>query len=128
MTTMLTISDLDIDNVGTIIQACVSAGANEANGVEYYVSDYDAAYNETLGKALETAKVKAECIASNAGVGLGKVINVVEGYQDTSYRYATNAKEYAMAESVEDSGGVAMETMPGQVDITAQITVTFAIA
>ena len=128
MTTMLTISDLDIDNVGAIIQACVAAGANEANGVEYYVSDYDAAYNETLAKALETARVKAECIASSAGVSLGKVINVVEGYQDTSYRYAMENKDYAMAESAEDSGGVAMETMPGQVDITAQVTVTFAIS
>lgn len=128
MTTMLTVSDLDIDNVGTIIQACVAAGANETNGVEYYVSDYDEAYNEALANALETARVKAECIASNAGVGLGKVIDVVEGYQDTSYRYAVSNKDYAVEEAAADAGGVAMETMPGQVNISAEVTVTFAIS
>jgi len=127
MTTSLTVSDLDIDNVGAAVQACVGAGADGTNGIEYYASDYDASYNEALSKALETAKSKAEGIAKATGVGLGRVSNVVEGYQDTSYRYVDS---YNMAMSTEEDAAVAgaAKTMPGQVDITAQVTVRFAIA
>lgn len=128
MTTELTISDLEISNVGAVIQACVAAGANETDGVEYYASNYDEVYNQALSKALETAKAKADGIASTAGVGLGKVTNVTEGYQDTSARYVTNAKEmYAMSEDAADGGSIA-ETMPGQLSIRAEVTVTYAIS
>ena len=124
MTTSLTISDLEISSVGAIVEACVGAGANDANGIEYYASNYDEAYNEALAKALETAKAKADGIASATGANLGKVVNVVEGYQDTSARYAAMENDIAF-ESAAD--GAAAKTMPGQVDITANVTVTYAI-
>ena len=127
MTTSFTVSDLEIDNVGATVQACVAAGANQAGGVEYYVSDYDAKYNEALAKALETAKSKAESIASATGARVGKVVNVVEGYQDTSARYATStANDAEMLEATGDTAAVA-KTMPGQVDVSAEVTVTYAI-
>ena len=129
MTTELTVSDLAIDNVGATIEACVSAGANRTDGVQYYVSNYDEAYNETLGKALEVAKGKAEGIATSTDVRLGKVINVTEGYQDTSSRYTTmaDANEEDVAEYASAKGTVA-NTMPGQVEISANVTVTYAIS
>ena len=128
MTTNLMVSDLEIDNVGAVIQACVAAGANQTNGVEYYASNYDEAYNEALAKALETAKSKAESIAGSTGAGLGKVTSVTEGYQDTSARYVTKSNEmYAMAEDAAAEGDVA-QTMPGQIDIRAEVTVTYAIS
>lgn len=127
MTTSLTVSDLDIDNVGAAVQACVGAGADGTNGIEYYASDYDATYNDALAKAIETAKTKAEGIAKVTGVGLGRVTNVTEGYQDTSYRYVDS---YNVAMAAEEDAAVsgAAKTMPGQVSITAEVTVTYAIS
>ena len=127
MTTSLTISDLDIDNVGAAVQACVGAGADGTNGIEYYASDYDASYNEALAKAIETAKSKAEGIAQATGVGLGRVTNVSEGYQDTSYRYV-DSYNMAMATEEDALASGAAKTMPGQVSITAEVTVTYAIS
>jgi uncharacterized protein YggE len=126
MTTSLRISDLAIDNVGTIMQACVDAGANQTDGIEYYASNYDEAYQQALQDALSTARAKAEGIASASNVGLGAVINVQEGYHDTSARYSMNSYD-AMAAASVDAGGVAAKVMPGQETITAQVTVTFAI-
>ena len=127
MTTELTVSDLEIDNVGTVVQACVSAGANRSNGIEFYVSDYDAAYNTALTEAIAIAKSKAESIAQSTDVHLGKAVSVTEGYQDTSARYvaSTNAVDEMDADKAE---GVAAKTMPGQVDISAHVTVTYAIS
>ena len=128
MTTSLTVSDLEIDNVGAATQACVAAGANDTNGVEYYASNYDEAYNEALTKALENAKAKADTIAAATGAGLGKVTSVTEGYQDTSARYMAKGNEmYAMAEDADEAAGVA-NTMPGQISIEAEVTVTYAIS
>ena len=126
MTTELTVSDLAIDSVGPAIEACVAAGANGSDGVEYYASNYDEAYNEALTRALETAKAKAENIATATGTSLGKAVNVVEGYQDTSARYVTAMNDMAYEESAD--GAAAAKTMPGQVDISANVTVTYAIS
>ena len=126
MTTSLRVDGLDIENVGAAIQTCVAAGANEANGIEYYASNYDEAYQQALEAALGTAKAKAEGIANASGVTLGKVTNVTEGYQDTSARYMADNEVYAMAEDSAASGATA-KTMPGQTSINAEVTVTYAI-
>ena len=85
-----------------------------------------AGYQQALETALGTAKSKAEGIASASGVSLGKVTKVVEGYQDTSARYAVDNEVYEMAKDSEASGAMA-KTMPGQTNITAEVTVTYAI-
>lgn len=126
MTTSLRVSDLDIDNVGTAIQACVDAGANQADGIEYYASNYDEAYQEALEEALNVARGKAEGLAGASGVTLGQVVNVQEGYQDTSTRYVTANAKLEAAEDSLDSGAVA-DMMPGQETIRAEVTATFAI-
>lgn len=128
MNTRLTVSDLDIDNVSTAVQACVAAGANGADGIEYYASNYDETYNNALAQAIETAKVKAEGIAQATGVRLGKVTNVSEGYQDTSYRYVDSLDAGMVADEEVAAGSAVAKTMPGQVGITAEVTVTYAIA
>ncbi|MDO4399608.1 MAG: SIMPL domain-containing protein [Coriobacteriia bacterium] len=125
MTTSLRVSDLDIENVGVAIQACVEAGANETNGIEYYASNYDEAYQQALEDALATARGKAEGIAAASGVSLGKVVNVQESYQDTSARYLDTP--LASLEEANADAGAAAKVMPGQESITAEVTVTFAI-
>jgi len=125
MTTTLRVSDLDIDTVGTIIQASVEAGANEADGIEYYASNYDEVYQQALETALGTARSKAEGIAKATGSTLGKVVRVSEGYQDTSARYATNFASYDTEDALD--AGAAAKVMPGQTSIRAEVTVTYAI-
>ena len=127
MTTQLSVSDLDIDSVDPVIQKCVAAGANRTDGIEYYASNYDAAYNDALAKALETARSKAEGIAKAAGVSLGKVTGVEEGYQDTSSRYVASINE-GLASADDAEAGAATKTMAGQVGVTAQVTITYSIA
>lgn len=124
MTTSLSISDLDIDQVGIVMQACVDAGADSSNGLEYYASNYDEVYNEALAKAVADTKVKAETVAKAAGIGVGQVTNITEGYQNTAYRYVNYDMEIARED---DAGTGAAKTMPGQVSITAEVTVTYAI-
>ena len=123
MSTSLTVSDLEIAQVGGIMQAAIAQGATDANGVQYYSSTYDAAYADALRKAIGAAHDKAQVIADASGVHLGSVTSVSEGYQDTSYRY----KNDAMAMESAEADGVAMQTMPGEIAVTAHVDVTFAL-
>ena len=126
MTTQLTVSDLTIEQVGVVIEAVVNAGANRVDGVSYYSSTYDEAYAEALGQAVESARPKGEVIASAAGVSLGNVVQVTEGYQNRAFAYA----EVSYDEAAVDAGGgmaKAIAVAPGTVTIEASVTVTYAI-
>ena len=123
--TSLSVKGLDIDAVSAIAAAAVSAGATDVSGIRYYASSYDEAYEAALQDAIDQARQKAQSLADAAGVRLGGVVAVTEGYQDTGYRYAQNA---IMESAAFDAGGSDAKTMPGQIDITAQVTVRFAIA
>ena len=58
MTTSLTVSDIPIDNAGTIITKSVAAGVNGINSVSYFSSSYDASYQEALKGAWQWPRQK----------------------------------------------------------------------
>ena len=125
MRTTFSVSGLAIDNVASVIDACVEAGATEVNGPEYYVSSYDKYYQEALANAIEGSRVKAEAIAQASGTSLGHILSVSEGYQDTSLAYAKSTAT-ADEEMALDAGGMA-DIEPGTVEVTAEVTVSYAI-
>ena len=110
--------------VSTLMDTCITAGATGVDGPRYYVSSYDEAYNEALTQAIAASREKAQVMAAAAGVTLGSVVNITEGYQYTGYRYASNE---AAVEADEAGGMASMKIAPGQVDIEAQVTVSYAI-
>ena len=121
MTTRLAVRDLNIDQVGEALSTCVAAGANNTDGIRYYSSEYDAKYAEALAAAVDAARAKADVLAKAGGVSLGNVYSMVEGYQNTAYRYDTGATMEAMASDA------AMKVMPGEVDVTASVTVSYEV-
>ncbi len=123
MTTRLSVTDLDIDRVGEVVSACIAAGANSTDGIQYYSSEYDAKYAEALAAAVEDAHAKAEVLAKAGGVNLGGVYSMTEGYQDMSYRYNADG---AMA--MESAADASMKVMPGQIDVNASVTVSYEVS
>jgi hypothetical protein len=67
--------------VDTIIAKCFEIGMDNISVSKIEHSKIDSLRNSLLPKALNSAKVKAETIAANIGVSIGKVINVNESYQ-----------------------------------------------
>ena len=119
--TTLQVSGVDVDDVASLMEACVAAGATGINGPSYYASTYDEAYGQALSEAVAASRGKAEAIAKAAGVTLGDVVAVTEGYQNTALRYEEAASNMAMAD------GADMKIAPGEVSIEAQVTVSYDI-
>lgn len=123
--TSLQVSDVELDAVAALMGVCVEAGATGVNGPNYYASNFDEAYGQALTEAINASREKAATMAKAAGVTLGEVVSIVEGYQNTTYRTMSESAAYEM-DMAADAGG-SMKIAPGEVSIEAQVTVSYAI-
>ena len=127
MRTQITVSDVEMDRVGELLSGGVAQGANEIQQVQYYSSDYDEAYNQALEKAITSAKTKAETMAHADNYQVIDLLHVTENGNNQYGRYVDAGiyQNSAMKESA--SAAVDMAVMPGQMEVTADVTVEFLI-
>ena len=123
MRTGIIVSDLPMDKLGTLVASSIEAGINNIDHIAYMSSKFDESYQEALKKAVSASKVKADAIAAASGVTLGTITNVVElsTYNENRYESVESAGFGAQA----DAKSIAVE--PGQLDVEAQVTVTYGI-
>lgn len=122
-TTMLTVKNLDVKDVGELLEKVGEAGVNQVNGISFDYTETEAAYDKALDAAMDRAQEKAEKLAAREGCRLGKILSVSEGDSNGSAAY-TGAREYQ--ESAKADGG--MNVMPGESDVTATVTITYQLA
>lgn len=130
MRTQVTVTDIPLDTVGDLLTNGVANGANEIQAVSYFSSEYDKAYEEALAKAVELARGKAEALAAASGNTIGKVLSIEEYNDNQMGRYiSSNIASRSMKEmAVGDmAAGIAMNVMPGELQVTANISVEFEL-
>jgi len=108
----------DLAEAGAVLDAATNAGANEVYGPTLDRSDREEQQAKALRSAVDNARSKAEALADAADVRLGEVTAISEGFEGGPETYYGRAK--LMADS-------AVPIEPGQQDIQATVTVTFAI-
>ena len=106
---------------GDVLDAAISAGANNIYGVNFSVSDPDAVMAEARSKASADAMARAEELAALNGVEVGELISISEVISGNAVPLASVNVRYDMAVG---AGSVA----PGEVEMTAQLQVVYAIA
>lgn len=70
----------NIDDVGPILDGAVAAGANTVYGVNFYVDDSSTSSSEARALAVQDAEKRAQELATAAGMTLGPVVSITEGY------------------------------------------------
>ena len=114
---LLTIHGLS--SAGKVLDAASNAGANQVYGPSFSRSDQEKLRAKALRDAVGDARTKAEALADAAGVSLGRVTAISEGFSGGSEPYfADDVRAAKTAAPIE----------PGTQDIQASVTVTFAIA
>jgi uncharacterized protein YggE len=118
--------DQSTETLNKVLDAAIASGSNQLQGVNFGFNDPDNLRQQARTQALDKAKQKAQELASQAGLKLGKVISISEsgsGYYPPM-PYATDSK-------MGMGGAVANESMaavqPGSQDITATMTVIFEV-
>lgn len=75
----------DLANAGELLAGVVENGANSVSQLVFEVDDIDALQNEARGKAIASAREKAEALAREGGFKLGKLLNIAEDSRVNSY-------------------------------------------
>ncbi len=111
-----------IEKVPDILDAAVGAGANNIYGINFGLKEEtrEMARAEAYKKATTFAKAKADSIAEGLGVRITGITRV----RDTSYDFIPYRAEVAMADVAEK--GALIQVEPGEVTVTARISVSYA--
>jgi len=109
---------IEVGKAGALIDAAVAAGANQVSGPSMSAADQEALYRTALKAAVADARERAEALAAAGGVTLGRVTAIVEGGGSAPMPIGMAAKAADASTPIE----------PGTQDVTAQVSVTFAIS
>jgi hypothetical protein len=113
----LQVSVRELDKLTLILGAAIEAGANTVNSVSFSIDDPSELQAQARQEAVNKAKAKAEELASLNEVGLGEVVKVSE-VVDQAVFFATE-----QAVGLGGGGGI----VPGKVDVTVRLQITYAI-
>jgi uncharacterized protein YggE len=121
VSSMLQLTVRDVDQVGSVLDAAVEAGANQVYGVQFTVSDDAKWQSQARVEAMADARARAEELARLAGVTLGQ-----DGVQFTvsdDAKWQSQARVEAMADArarAEDLARLAGVTL-GQVISVSEV-------
>ena len=113
----------DIKKISDVTDAGTNAGANSVQGISFGVSDDEACRRKALAAAVENAKKKAEAVAAKLSVKVGRPLSVKESGADDNYAPVLCMRMAKVCDSVSVT-----PINPGQLEITQDVEVTFAIS
>ncbi len=119
-TVLLTVRNLD--QLGSLLDAAVKAGANNINSIQFDLADKTKAMSQARAEAVKTAKTQADELASAAGVQLGNIQSIQ--YADSTPFPMLSAKGLGGGGSVANMN---VPITPGQMDITVSVTIAYEI-
>lgn len=111
----------ELARIGEVIDAGIEAGANQLQGISFGVRNDAGARAEAMRLAVEEARIQADAIADALGMRIVGVREVVAG--EYGVRPPMPYAEQRLAADI-----AATPVQPGQVDVTANVTVAYEIA
>ena len=109
-----------LEDLGKILDASVTAGANSIFGVSFGVDDLTPYQQQARAAAVKDAQDKAAQLAKSANIQLGPVLAISEGTQMPGPVISSNARL-----SLAQGGEVPVQT--GETQIVVNVNVRFGI-
>lgn len=114
----------DLSKVASVVAGLAPLGVNQIGGINFTFADEEKVLAAARADAFAKASAKAKEMAAEAGVSLGKVVNVAENNYIPGPRTV-----YMNASAGVGLGGapVAPTIQPGTQDITDTVNITYAL-
>ena len=124
----VTLKIRDLEKIGDIIAKTTEKGANQVGGINFTIDDEYELKNEARELAITKAKEKAELIATQTGMKLGKIVGVYENSYSPvmAYDYSNARKEMAFDE-VLGAGISAPGIEAGQNEVKVEVTLNYEV-
>lgn len=123
VSTTLTVTIRDTEVVGSVLDAAVSAGANQVDSISFYVDNTDAAASQARQQAVEDARAKADELAAASDV----IVIGVFSIKEVSSPEASPVPYDAPVAAESRAGGSAVPVSPGQASVTVRVQVVYEI-
>jgi len=124
VTNTLTVTLHDVNRTGEVIDIAVANGINQASTIQFMLSDEQAQVlrTEALKKAVSRARADADTVAGAFGTVILDVQSV-----DISGGYAPVLFENYNAPDATTKSAATTPVQPGDVTVTAQVSITYTI-
>ena len=125
--TQLKVSLDDISLAGAVVDAGLSAGLNNLNGIQFSSSKHAEYYRQALSEAMQAAHLKADIMAQAEGGTVGKLISASEEYSGSMYSAANSTTMYMAADAAtgEADYDAATTVTAGEIEISATVDATY---
>ena len=120
-TNTVSVRVLAIDQVGSVLDAGLGAGANQLGGISFALQDTTQPYLDALAAATLEARQKADVIAAAAGMAVNSIINITEESAGISRPLA------ARGGAVQFSEAAAVPVQAGEIVVSARVRVQFRL-
>ena len=109
----------NLNQVSSLVDAAVQAGANQVHGIQFALSDPEAVYEQALTQALALAKRRAEHLSQAAGARLGAIVRLQSG--------GGNPVVVPYAREAVQMKDASVPIEPGVINIHAEVTATWEL-
>jgi uncharacterized protein YggE len=113
----------DLENLGSVLDAVIAAGANSINGIQFDVADRTAALSEARKAAVADAEVQAQELAEAAGLELGAIQTI--STVGTGFPVPIFDGRGGGGAAAEAAASVPIT--PGQLVVSVDVTVVYAV-
>lgn len=118
----------EVEKAGAVIDAVVAAGGDltRINNIGFTIDEPRPYFEQARELAIEYAQAKAEQLADETGVNLGKVTYITESSYNPGpyYRTITN---YSLGDSAIPAPAIETAISAGELEITATVQIAYAI-
>lgn len=122
---ILSLVTKDTQNVGTYVDAAISAGATNENGVSFSLSDYNQYYEKALVLAVKNASGKANAIATAMGKKITNPLSMTEQSSNQPYLTPQYANKLAESATEDSAGGVRTTITSNKIEVKASVTAVY---
>ncbi len=124
----------DVDAFEDLLTTVLEAGANYVHGIQFRTTELRSHRDRARSLALDAAREKAEMMAAELGHGVGETVLIREdrsGWWSSYGGWWGGGRGGYMSQNVVQNapsgGGADGVTAPGQISVTAHVSVTFEL-
>lgn len=116
----------DVAKAGDVLGTVVTKGATNVSGPTFVIDDQTKLEDEARAKAIDQAKEKAQTIARQSGLHLGKLISVSDDGNGAGMPYEMKGG-VMMDSAMAPQANVAPNIQPGSQEVTMSVSLTYSL-
>lgn len=113
----------NLSQVGAVVSKAGELGSNQVNGITFTIDEPSAVEQVARKEAIQDAEKKARELANALGVKLVRVV----GFSESTPGSPIPPIFYGRADSAQAVSNIAPEIQPGELDVKANVSVTYEI-